>query len=112
MSKFIHVCKVKDIPIGEAKMFLVNESAYSIFNVAGEFFAIDDGCPHAGASLARGIIDGGVVRCRIHHWKFCIKTGAYLDELKPSFNVRTYPIRIVGEDVQIELEEASMFNRS
>ena len=104
MSNFINVCKVEDVPIGGAKMIFADEVTYGIFNVAGEFFAIDDRCPHAGASLACGILEGEVVRCRIHHWRFCIKTGTYLDEAKPRFNVRTYPVRIVGDDVQIEID--------
>jgi nitrite reductase (NADH) small subunit/3-phenylpropionate/trans-cinnamate dioxygenase ferredoxin subunit len=110
MSEFFDICKVRDIPIGEARMILVNEVAVGVFNVSGAFFAIDDACPHAGASLSHGIVDGDVVRCRIHHWRFCIRDGIYLDEMKPSCNVRTYPIRVVGDQVQIELDHTSLLN--
>ena len=84
-------------------MFILNETQIGIFNVDGEFFALDDRCPHAGASLSNGIIDGDMVRCRIHHWRFCVRNGVYLDEDKPSFNVETYPVRVVGEQVQVEI---------
>jgi nitrite reductase (NADH) small subunit/3-phenylpropionate/trans-cinnamate dioxygenase ferredoxin subunit len=110
MSEFFDICKVRDIPIGEARMILVNEVAVGVFNVSGAFFAIDDACPHAGASLSHGIVDGDVVRCRIHHWRFCIRDGIYLDEMKPSCNVLTYPIRVVGDQVQIELDHTSLLN--
>lgn len=110
MSEFVDICKVSDIPIGEARMILVNEVAVGIFNVSGAFFAIDDACPHAGASLSHGIVEGEVVRCRIHHWRFCIRDGIYIDEMKPSCNVRTYPIRVVGDQVQIELDHTSWLN--
>lgn len=33
--------------------------------------------PHEGASLAHGIIEGNTVRCRIHHWRFCIRTARF-----------------------------------
>ena len=112
MPVFIDICKVSDIPIGEARMILVNEVALGVFHVSGAFFAIDDACPHAGASLSRGIIEGDVVRCRIHHWRFCVRSGTYLDERKPSCNVRSYPIRVVGEQVQIELDNKSFLNRN
>jgi nitrite reductase/ring-hydroxylating ferredoxin subunit len=91
-------------------MILVNEVAVGVFNVSGAFFAIDDACPHAGASLSHGIVEGDVVRCRIHHWRFCIRDGIYLDEMKPSCNVRNYPIRVVGDQVQIELDHTSLLN--
>ncbi|MEI7462041.1 MAG: Rieske 2Fe-2S domain-containing protein [Pirellula sp.] len=110
MPELIDICKVSDIPIGEARMILVNEVAIGVFNVSGEFFAIDDACPHTGASLSHGIVEGDVVRCRIHHWRFCVRSGTYLDERKPSCNVRSYPIRVVGEQVQIELDDKSMLN--
>lgn len=91
-------------------MILVNEFAFGIFNVSGAFYAIDDACPHAGASLSLGILEGNVVRCRIHHWRFCVRNGTYLDEMKPRCNVRNYPIRVVGDQVQIELDNASWPN--
>lgn len=103
MTQFHNVCKKSEIPIGEGRMFIVNEIRIGIFNVAGEFFALDDRCPHAGASLSHGMVDGDVVRCRIHHWRFCVRTGIYLDEEKPRFNVETYPVRIVDEQVQVEI---------
>jgi nitrite reductase (NADH) small subunit len=112
MPEFVDLCKVSDIPVGEAKMILVNEQAFGIFNVSGTFYALDNACPHGGASLSHGIIEGDVVHCRIHHWRFCIRNGIYLDENKPSCNVRSYPIRIVGDQVQIEFSNTSLLIRN
>ena len=84
-------------------MFVVDDLIVGIFRINGEFFALDNQCPHEGASLAHGIIEDDTVRCRIHHWRFCIRDGTYLDEHKPRCNARTFPVRIVGEDVQVEL---------
>ena len=112
MPEFVNLCKVSDVPVGEAKMYFVNEQVFGVFNVAGAFYALDNACPHAGASLSHGIIEDGIVRCRIHHWRFCIRTGEYLDEKKPSCNVRNYPIRVVGDQVQIELTYGSLPNRN
>ena len=58
MSQLFNVCKTSDIPMGEARMFVVNELSIGVFNVAGKFLAINDHCPHAGASLAHGIVEG------------------------------------------------------
>lgn len=110
MKEFIDMCKESDILDGEAKMILINEVAFGIFNVSGTFFAIDDACPHAGASLSHGIIEGDVVRCRIHHCRFCVRNGTYLDEMKPSCNVRNYPTRVVGEQVQIEIDKTLLLH--
>ena len=84
-------------------MFIVGEQPIGIFHVEGQFFALDNRCPHASASLAHGIIENDVVACRIHHWRFCIRDGTYLDEPRPEHNVRCFPTRIVGSDVQVDI---------
>ena len=103
MAQFHNVCKVSDILDGEAKMFVVEETMIGLFHIGGEFYALGDRCPHAGASLLRGDIQGDVVCCRIHHWRFSIRDGKYLDEAKPELNARSYSVRVVGDQVQVEV---------
>ena len=104
MLEFHTVCKAEGIPVGEARMFALDNTMIGVFNVGGEFFANQNECPHAAASLAHGIIDGDTVTCRIHHWRFCIRDGTYLDEDKPKFNAQTFPVRVVGDDVQVGIQ--------
>lgn len=103
MAHFHTLCNVADVPEGEARMFVVGDTPIGLFHIAGEFFALANECPHAGASLAHGIVEGDAVRCRIHLWQFCIRDGKYLDEDKPQCNVRTFAVRVVGEEVQVEM---------
>jgi len=103
MPSFHTVCRTSEIPEGEARMFVVNDVMVGVFHVGGKFFALDNRCPHAGASLAGGILDNDTIRCRIHHWRFCVRDGKYLDEDNARWNARTFPVRVVGEDVQVEL---------
>ena len=103
MPDFHTICQANEIPEGEARMFVVNDVMVGVFHIDGQFFALDNRCPHAGASLAGGVIEGDTVRCRIHHWRFCIRDGTYLDEDKPRYDVCTFPVRVVGEDVRVEM---------
>jgi nitrite reductase (NADH) small subunit len=103
MSQYRNVCLAAEIPEGEARMFVVNETMVGVFNIEGQFFALDNQCPHAGASLAHGDIDGDTVGCRIHHWRFCIRDGTYLDEDKPRYNARTFRVRVVDGQVQVDV---------
>ena len=103
MQNSIVVCKTTDVPVGGARKFLVKEKSIGVYNIAGEFFALDDPCPHGGASLAHGIVEGLVVRCRMHHWRFCVRTGRYLDEDKANFDVKSYRVRTVGDQLIVEL---------
>lgn len=59
MSEYIKVCVVDEIPVGEGRAFPVNEQLVAVFNQGeGQFRAIDDACPHQGASLAEGYVEG------------------------------------------------------
>lgn len=49
----------------------------AIFNVGGQIYAIDDACPHTGASLALGKLNGRIVTCRFHIMKIDVVTGCF-----------------------------------
>ena len=103
MAEFVTVCRVEDIPEGEARLFVVGERQIGVFRLQDVYFALQNECPHAGASLAHGIIEGDTVRCRIHHWQFRIRDGKYLDEEKPECAVPTFPTRVVDGNVQVKM---------
>jgi NAD(P)H-dependent nitrite reductase small subunit len=101
LGNFVDVCGTSEIPDGQARMFLVGDTRIAVYRIGDEFFALEDACPHAGASLALGLVSGDVVACRIHHWRFSIRSGEYLDGHKPSCNVGTYTVRVAEERIQV-----------
>lgn len=120
MGKFVTVCKQGDIPNGFGRRFSVDGEIIGLFYVGGRYHALDDRCPHAGASLVLGTVEQYVsnadskdcepqdcepiVRCRIHHWGFCLATGRYVDQDIPQYNARSFAVRLDGDDVQVELD--------
>ena len=104
--RFVTVGAVDDIPNGTSRMFVVEGKAVGVFHVEHQFYALDNACPHAGASLAHGHLDGCTVSCRIHHWRFCLKTGTYLDEPASRWNVQVVPVRVVEGHIQIGLPQS------
>lgn len=103
MGEFQRVCKTSDVPEGEGRMFVVGETIVGVFRIEGQFYALDNQCPHQGASLAHGIIQGGEVSCRIHHWRFRIADGKYLDEDRPSCDARVFEVQVQADDVLVEI---------
>ncbi|WP_437185805.1 Rieske (2Fe-2S) protein [Planctomicrobium sp. SH668] len=101
LPEFVAVAKLGDIPEGEGRTYPVNGKMIAIFFTDGEYFAIDDACPHAGASLAAGWVEDGAVTCPWHAWRFCVKNGTWLDSPKSPLRAGTYPIRIQGDDVLV-----------
>ena len=79
MSEFEVVGKVADFEEGRGHAVPVDGRMVAVFRRGDEWFAIDDLCPHMGASLAEGYVEGDTVTCPWHAWRFCIKDGTWED---------------------------------
>ena len=72
------------------------------FIVQGEFFAINDFCPHMGASLSDGhVSDDGCVMCPWHAWSFSINDGTWMDNRKSGIRTQTYEVRVQDGQIQV-----------
>jgi nitrite reductase (NADH) small subunit len=101
MSDFVTVAKVGDIPEGQGQAFAVNGRMVAVFNEGGKFSAIDDFCPHMGASLAGGYLEAGIVTCPWHAWRFCVHDGKWCDN--PKIKIDAFEVQIEGDDVQVRV---------
>ena len=98
---FITVAKVGSIPEGEGASFQVGDRLVAVFNYHGEYRAIDDLCPHMGASLSGGYVDErGIVTCPWHAWWFRLSDGVWADS--PKVKIGCYPVRVEGDDIQVQ----------
>jgi 3-phenylpropionate/trans-cinnamate dioxygenase ferredoxin component len=96
------VAETNEIPVGQCKRVLIKRLPISIFNVGGEYYAIDDTCTHAEASLAEGQIMGCRVACPLHGAMFDIKTGEALT-LPAVTPVETYKVTVEGTAIMVEV---------
>jgi nitrite reductase/ring-hydroxylating ferredoxin subunit len=76
----------------------------AVFNVDGKLYAIDNDCTHVGGPLAEGFVSGEIVTCPWHAAQFDLRTGQVLDG-PASENVHVYPVRISGDEVELELPD-------
>lgn len=97
----IAVGKVTDIPVGGSVVVTIHQKDIAIFNVNGEFYAIDDLCMHMGASLSGGHVEDGWVICPWHHWRFRLADGGCAHA--PKVKTGSYPVHVVGDNVELEL---------
>ncbi len=101
MSRKLFLCKSNEVPLGEGRAFPCEGQMIAVFNDGGRFFAIDDFCPHQGASLACGYLSDGAVACPWHAWRFSIRDGSWLDN--PKIKVDCFTVAVEGEDLFVEL---------
>jgi len=100
MAEFIDVTDTEAIPVGEGRAFPVDGKMIAIFNDDGVFLAIDDFCPHMGASLAEGWLEKGCVACPWHAWRFQLSDGVWLDN--PKIAAATFAVRVVGKRIEVD----------
>ncbi len=103
MAERITVAKTCDIPLNEARAFPVGDRMIAIFNADGKYHAMDDFCPHMGASLAGGWIENGTVACPWHAWRFSLVDGCWLDN--PKIKADIFAVVVVGDEIQIEIND-------
>ncbi len=102
MPQWHPVGKIDDVSPGHGKQVVIEGKALALFNLEGMFYAIDDTCTHAGASLAEGSVASSVVTCPWHGATFDIITGAVLSD--PAYEgVSPYKVKVDGDDVFIEV---------
>ena len=100
MAEFQTVCRVDELAEGEGKTVGVGDKLIAVFRQDGRYFAIDDTCPHMGASLSGGCVENGIVTCPWHAWRFRLADGAWADN--PRIKIGCYPVRVQGDDVQVQ----------
>ncbi len=74
-STTVVVGTVDDFAEGEMKMAKVGERRVAVIRTASGIHAIDNACPHQGYGLVTGALDGELVTCQWHNWKFRVDTG-------------------------------------
>ncbi|MFP6667298.1 MAG: Rieske (2Fe-2S) protein [Pirellulales bacterium] len=99
MSEFLTVAKVGDIKDGQAATFPVGDRMVAVFLNNGQYTAIDDVCPHMGASLGAGFVEDGIVTCPWHAWRFKVCDGTWVDN--PKLKVDCFEVRVEGEEIQV-----------
>ncbi|WP_454867918.1 Rieske (2Fe-2S) protein [Pseudomonas farris] len=78
---------------GGRALFEFDGKSLALFNIEGDLFAIDDSCPHQGASLCGGRLEGRVIQCCAHGLRFDLRSGYLLNSTQ--LKVANYPVEII-----------------
>jgi len=101
MSEFVTVAKVGAILEGRGATFEVGGRLVAVFYDRDGYHAIDDLCPHMGASLGDGELHDGIVTCPWHAWRFKVGDGTWCDN--PKVKIDSFEVRIVGDEIQVRV---------
>ena len=97
----VRVADVGDVPPGEARVVDVGGRMLALCNVDGTFYAIDNVCPHRGGPLGEGDLDGRVLTCPWHAWRWDVITGGNVNN--PALNLGCFPVSVEGQGIFVDL---------
>lgn len=74
-EELIELCNVSQVDADTPFQAEIDGQPVGVFEVEGQYYAIQDLCTHGPGLLTEGFVDGDEVECPFHQGKFCISTG-------------------------------------
>lgn len=103
--EYIPIAAETDVPPGRRLFVEIDGQPIVVFNIAGEYFAVDDRCTHDDGPLGEGEVEGLEVICPRHGARFDLRSGKALT-LPAVVDIRSYPVRVVAGQIEIGLPPA------
>jgi nitrite reductase (NADH) small subunit len=101
MPEFVTVAKIGEISPGQGKSIVVGDREIALFHVGGQYYALDDYCPHMGESLGCSQVHQDTVICRRHLWAFRLADGTCVDV--PRLKADRFEVRVEGDEIQVRV---------
>ena len=98
--EFHEVATTDELDEDEAIQVMVGRKEIALYCLGGEYFATDDICSHAYASMSDGYIENGQVECPLHGACFDIKTGKALTA-PATIDLATYEVKVEGDKILV-----------
>ena len=93
-EEFVPVLDEKELEEGKMKRISVNGTPVLLIKQKGKIFAIDNRCPHQACSLSSGALDGLMIVCPCHDWRFSLETGEYEEDPAMKLNMFDWKVEL------------------
>jgi nitrite reductase/ring-hydroxylating ferredoxin subunit len=99
VAEFVEAGSLNQLPPGKGTTVTLAGKEVALFNVDGIVYAMDDSCLHHGMSLGSSELEGKIVTCRGHGWKYDVTTGSTDHVL--GFGVAIYPVKVEDGKIMV-----------
>jgi nitrite reductase (NADH) small subunit len=105
-DSLVKIAITSEIAPGQGCVVEVAGRTLALFNVDGRFYAVDNTCPHRGGPLGDGELDGAIVQCPWHGWRWDVTTGANVNN--PAVRVACVPVTVRDGAVLVDVGAATV----
>ena len=103
-ASLIPVADLGEVPKGSKLGRRVAGTRILLVNAASGIHAYEDRCRHRDVPLCEGSLEGGVLTCRAHEWRYDADTGCAIE--RPGVRLRRYPVRIEADRILVDLGDS------
>jgi len=116
MSRFVEIGTSGDLAEGTMKEVMVQGHQILLTKIGGSCYAADNRCPHMGAKLSEGKLEGFVITCPRHGSQFDLRDGHVLQWtnlptlvammgkiIKRPRRLTTYAVKLDGDRIMVEI---------
>ena len=103
MTRNIPIARADALDSGSRMLATVNGGSIVLFNIEGVVHAIDNACPHNGASIASGRLDGHVLQCPAHGLRFNLVSGCLVGV--PGLCLTKLPVETIDGELTVRIDE-------
>jgi len=101
------ICVAKAGAVGEGEVLgvSVRGQELALYRLDGAYYATSNICTHQYALMSEGMFEDGCIECPLHQARFDVRTGAVLSRRPAREPLRTYPVKVEGDDLMVALDE-------
>jgi 3-phenylpropionate/trans-cinnamate dioxygenase ferredoxin component len=116
MSTLIEIAKASELKDGSMKKAKLQGQEILLAKVDGKYYAVDNRCPHFGADLSKGRLQGTTIVCPSHRSKFDLRDGHVIQwtdwagiklnlakVFRPPKALKTYSVKEVGDKILVDM---------
>jgi len=103
------IARVEDVLETKLVKMTVSKHDYLVIHYEGNYYVVDDKCPHLGGSLSKGRLENQYIQCPLHKAKFNVTNGEVVNDAKIAFitmkvkNLKTYSVIVENNQIFIEI---------
>ena len=101
---FVFAIKDSELKENEPGFISLNSNSIILIKKEGSIYAMRNKCSHMWCSFKGSKLDGYILKCPCHDWRYDIRTGEFIDAKE--IRLETYPVKKQGQDILINLTEA------
>ena len=102
-DEFVPILGKNELEEGLMKNVSAEDVSILLVKLFGQIFAVSNRCPHMGCSLGGGTLEGYIITCPCHDWRFDLRTGEFQEAKE--ITLTTFEWRIESGKICIRIAD-------